>query len=377
MDQIEPSVTPLAPAPSARRLVSRLSAPVADRAGFLRHLLEHLDEDGAQSVDPEGETRLTIYDCDTRLRFSGETLSVVVEGREAGQHGVAKGVVAYYLQHILGEACPPLVWFGDGANTRELAHFREMRVVSSHQLTPHMRRVRLSGTDLARFSTGGLHVRLLFPPKGRVPVWPHAGPAALPVWPEGDDQLVTRVYTIRRIDPAAGHVDIDVVLHDPPGAGCRWSREAQPGDPVGMLGPGGGDVGQAESTILLGDETALPAIGRILEEMPAEARGHALIEVDGPDDEQPLHHPPGVALRWLHRNGAPAGTTTLLEDALRTVVTPGGPPPFVWAGYEFEAFKAIRRFCRKELGLKKNGHLVVAYWRRGRRQDDEPTADEE
>ncbi|RIY03293.1 siderophore-interacting protein [Aureimonas flava] len=377
MDQIEPSAQPTDAGDATPRLCSRLSVPVADREGFLRHFLEHLDEDVEPAVGPDSETRLVIYDCDTRLSFSGETLRVVVEGTEAGRHGVAKGVVAYYVQHILGEACPPLVWAGDGADTRELAHFREMRVVSSQQLSPHMRRVRLAGRDLARFATGGLHVRLLFPPKGRAPVWPHAGPAALPVWPEGEDELVTRVYTIRRIDAPAGHVDIDVVLHDPPGAGCRWSREAQPGELVGMLGPGGGDAGQADDYLFLGDETALPAIARILEEMPANARGQAFIEVGGPAEEQALRHPEGIALRWLHRDGAPAGTTTLLEDAARTAVSPGSPPPFVWAGCEFEAFKAIRRFCRKDLGLRKTQHLVVAYWRRGARQDDDASADDE
>ncbi|WP_294642276.1 siderophore-interacting protein [uncultured Aureimonas sp.] len=377
MDQIDTSASPVRAADPTRPLTSRLATAVPKREAFLDHLLKHLDEDWTGPINPDRETRLTVYDCDTRLRFSGEVLTVVVEGREAGQHGVAKGVIAYYLQHILGDACPPLVWSGDGADTRELAHFREMRVVSAHQVTPHMRRVRLTGRDLARFATGGLHVRLLFPPKGRAPVWPHAGPAALPVWPQGEDELVTRVYTIRRIDPAAGHLDIDVVLHDPPGAGCRWSREAAPGDPVGLLGPGGGEVGEAERYLLLGDETALPAIARTLEGMPETATGHAIIEVDGPADEQALVHPPGMILRWLHRNGAPAGTTTLLQDAARSTVAAGGPAPFVWAGCEFGAFKAIRRFCRKDLGLKKNQHLVVAYWRRGRRQDDEPAGDEE
>ncbi len=377
MDQIEPSAAPSDGKDRGRLLSSSLSVPVADRQAFLRQLLEHLEEDVPAFVEPDGETRLTIYDCDTRLRFSGETVSVVVEGHEAGSHGIAKGVVAYYLQHILGDACPPLVWSGDGAQTRELAHFREMRVVSTRQLTPNMRRVRLAGANLARYASGGLHVRLLFPPKGRAPVWPHAGPAALPVWPEGEDELVSRVYTIRSIDPEAGHVDIDVVLHDPPGAGCRWSREARPGDLVGMLGPGGGEVGPADSYLLLGDETALPAIARSLEHLPAGAKGHALIEVADAGEEQALRHPDGMTLRWLHRNGAPAGTTTLLEEAARSVARPDDPPGFVWAGCEFAAFKAIRRFCRKDLGLRKNQHLVVAYWRRGLKQDDDAARDEE
>ena len=75
---------------------------------------------------------------------------------------------------------------------------------------------------------------------------------------------------------------------------------AAPGDPVGILGPGGGEGPVADWVVLAGDETALPAIGRILEELPSDARGVAIVEVADAREEQDLPHPPGVALRWLH-----------------------------------------------------------------------------
>ncbi|ALN72873.1 siderophore-interacting protein [Aureimonas sp. AU20] len=352
-------------------LLARLSLPLDDPHWFWAQLSRRLQDDVPETFDPEGETLLPVYGSLARIRFADRGVTIALEGDDAAQHGVAKGIVSYYMQAVFGADCPPLEWTGDGAGMTELPHFRELRVVSAENISPSMRRVHLAGEKLERFASGGLHVRLLLPPEGREPVWPKAGPAALPIWPEGEDALKTRVYTVRSVDPAAGRLAVDVVLHDPPGVGCRWSRLVQPGDRVGMLGPGGGDIPPSDWVLVLGDESALPAIARSLEEMPIEARGEVFIEVDGPSDELALQKPDGIRLHWLHRTGRPAGTTTLLVDAARAVTWPGGPNVFVWAGSEFNSFKDIRRFCRKERGLKRNQHLVVAYWRRGLTQDAE------
>lgn len=352
--------------------LAHLGVPLDDPNWFLRELARHLPDDMPTEVDPARETVLPVHGgALARIRFGEGRATIALEADDAAGHGVAKGIVAYYVQSVFGPACPPLVWTGDGAGTTELPHFREMRVVGAETISPNMRRVHLSGERLERFVSGGLHVRLLFPPEGREPVWPTAGPAALPIWPEGEDTLKTRVYTVRSVDPAAGRMAVDVVLHMPPGAGCRWARTAQPGDRVGLLGPGGGEIPSVGWVLALGDESALPAIARSLEEMGPEARGEVFVEVDGPADELPLIKPDGLRLRWLHRAGRPAGTTSLLVDAARSVIWPGGPDVFVWAAAEFNAFKDIRQFCRKERGLKKNQHLVVAYWRRGLSQDAE------
>lgn len=84
-------------------------------------------------------------------------------------------------------------------------------------------------------------------------------------------------------------------------------------------------------------------------------------------EEQLLETQAQLDLKWLHRNGAEAGTTTLLIDAVKQAmpVQSEGRRQFAWAGCEFDAFKAIRGFWRKEYGLKRDDHMAVAYWRRG------------
>jgi len=252
-------------------------------------------------------------------------------------------------------------------------NFREMRVVAVRDLTPGMRRITLAGADLARFDSHHLHVRLLFPPDGlapgATPCWPRLNARGGIVWPDGRRKPDERKYTLRRVDVAAGTVDIDMVVHaDTGGPGSAFAVNAKPGDAVGMAGPGGGGIGRADWYLLAGDETALPAIGRILEGLPPGSRGCAFIEVAGAAEEQPLARPPGIDLQWLHRNGAPAGTTSMLADAVSAAAGPdsgSGGTVFAWAAGEFEMFRAVRRHLREDRGLGKAEHLAVAYWRRG------------
>jgi NADPH-dependent ferric siderophore reductase len=204
------------------------------------------------------------------------------------------------------------------------------------------------------------------------PVWPIMAADGRQAWPEGE-RPVSRVYTIRRIDVEAGEVDIDFVLHDGDDMpGARFGMEAGPGAIVGVTGPGGGNLKQAARYLFLGDETALPAISRMLEELPPEAEATAFVEIADEAEKQALSLRPGIDLRWLSRDGRPAGTTTLLEDAVRSVdrVWPEGDI-HVWVGCEQAAARAIRGFVRKEMRLPRERHLVAAYWRRGQAGDVE------
>jgi NADPH-dependent ferric siderophore reductase len=127
-----------------------------------------------------------------------------------------------------------------------------------------------------------------------------------------------RIYTIRRLDVEKGEVDIDFVLHegaDMPGA--RFAANAAVGDVVGMTGPGGGSIGEADWYLLAGDETALPAISRIVADLPSHVRAVVRIEIADRDEEQPLVSAAGLDIQWLHRNGGEAGKSTLLEDAVK------------------------------------------------------------
>lgn len=302
------------------------------------------------------------------LEACDRCLKLVAEGRDDTALAYVKLSLAEHLLILAGDENPLIVWSGDGAAGHPLPYFREMRVVRSLDVTPHMRRITLAGEDLGRFATGGLHVRLLFPRDKSVEMaWPVTGEDGRPRWPAGDARPDVRIYTIRRIDVAAGLVDIDFVKHESASMpGARFASEARPGDLVGMTGPGGGSVAGADWYLLAGDETALPAISRIVETLPATAHAVVRIEVADAAEEQRLASPASLDIRWLHHNGAGPGTCDLLPNAVRTADFPDDDRRiFVWAGCEYRNFRTIREYLRRDRILSREEHLVVAYWRRG------------
>lgn len=202
---------------------------------------------------------------------------------------------------------------------------REARLIRRATVTPRMLRLTFGGPAMTGFEShiADEHVKLLFPE-------PFDDTSRIPV-PDGDRLrwprpiVPSRDYTVRRHDPATGEVDIDVVAHEG-GVASTWAREAAIGSTIWMAGPPRGvhvpDAFQWQA--LLGDETALPAIARRLAELPRDIRGVVVIEVADAAEEQPMDMPEGFEVRWLHRDGRPAGTTTLLADAAADIAIPAG-----------------------------------------------------
>ncbi len=291
----------------------------------------------------------------------GKCLKICAFGKDEVALAYVKLAMAEHLLN-LADSAPTIVWYGDGAAGAPLPYFREMRVKRIADVTPHMRRLTLTGENLTRFAEGGLHVRLLLPRDRSVePQWPVMGEDGRPKWPEGDARPDVRIYTLRRVNADAGEVDIDFVLHE--GAsmpGAKFGAEAKIGDVLGMTGPGGGKVPEADWYLLLGDETAIPAIARILERLPAEATAIVRIEVENEAERQDLPSRAGVDLQWLYRGSRP------LSDALNDIEWPADERRiFAWAGCEFRDFVTIRKHFRGERGLTREQHLAVAYWRKG------------
>lgn len=335
---------------------------------LLSLLCEHFAEHG--EVKTEAGRGEISFDYGTAvLALSNDALHVEVASTDPIHLSYLKIGIAEHLAEFHSGDLPEIAWRGDGLPAGSpLPWFRELEVVRSEPLTPHMQRVHLRGHDLGRFADNGYHVYLIFPPKGRAPVWPVMGQSGVPIWPQGEDALTRRVYTIRHVDPELGEIVVDIVVHpgeDTPGS--DFALHARPGDLVGITGPGGGEAPKETNLVLLGDDTALPAIARILEDLPAGARATVIVEVDGPADEIALVSKADLDLRYLHRGGAAPGTLGALPRALREldwqVV---GEDPFVWAACEFQDFKTIRAHLRGDLGMARDRHLVVAYWRRGR-----------
>lgn len=340
---------------------------VSGPAQVMEKLCDHFAE-YATITKSERTARLETSFGKALIEIRDGNLELLAEGNDPTSLAFVKLSLAEHILSFAAEDKPRIVWSGDGAAGSPLPYFREMRVIGARNLTPRMRRVRLSGPDLARFATGGLHVRLLIPPKrGVVPSWPVTGEDGRPVWPTGEDRPIIRIYTIRNIDVAKGELDIDVVLHEGDETpGSTWAKYASPGDVVGLMGPGGGDVPVADWYLFAGDETALPAIARILAALPAGAKATAVIEVADKSEEQPLFSAAELDVRWLHRNGTPAGATTSIEDAVREIGVPKeGVRRFVWAGCEQKSCRCIKKLLRKEWSIPISEHLVVAYWRAG------------
>lgn len=83
----------------------------------------------------------------------------------------------------------------------QFPNFREMTVERMIDVTPHMRRVTLSRSDLGRHATHGSHLMLFAPPEGIAkPEWPVPGEDGLPVWSADDRRPQVRTYTVRRFD---------------------------------------------------------------------------------------------------------------------------------------------------------------------------------
>ncbi|MCX2969336.1 MULTISPECIES: siderophore-interacting protein [Streptomyces] len=242
---------------------------------------------------------------------------------------------------------------------------RETEVVRTREVGAGLLRVTLGGAGAAGFEAHAPdeHVKLVFPePDGslRLPE-PHG---AMLRWPRPSP--TTREYTVRRHDPVAGEIDIDVARHDG-GLAWDWARAVRPGAVVHVAGPPGGLIvpHAYDRYLLAGDITALPAIARWLEELPGSARGWAFVEVADATEEIALAAPGGFEVCWLHRGERPAGTGDALARAVTAVRVPAGERVFVWAAGEAGQVKPLRRWVRDVLRLEKADHDITGYWKRG------------
>lgn len=240
-----------------------------------------------------------------------------------------------------------------------------LTVVSTEQVTPAVRRVTLAGTPEA-VSAAGPTLALLVPrPDDPAPRWPEVARDGRIVWPQGSHGVSLRSYTARRQDPTGAQLDIDFVLHGD-GPAATWAATAGPGSVLGVASAAPLGAAPAGWLLLVGDETALPAIARILAAADLGTQGVALLEVAGPAEEQPLDHPPGIELRWLHRRDAEPGVAPLLAEAVAALDRPGDGDVFAWVAAESAAVRAVRADLRRRWGLGRAQHHAIGYWRRGR-----------
>lgn len=250
---------------------------------------------------------------------------------------------------------------------------RMLQVRRTLRLTPHLLRVTLGGDELADFTSASFddHVKVFLPhERGAMPALPAVGERG-PVFPAGRPVPEARDYTPRRYDPDALELDIDFVLHGD-GPGSSWAAQARVGDYLGIAGPRGSFVIPQEFDwhLLVGDETALPAIARRVAELPAGKRVLAVVETGSPAARLNLETLADLRIQWVHGASSMADGTGPLERVVRRLVLPEGEG-YVWAAGEFNAIRAIRQHLVQQRGLDKSRIRAASYWRRGARAGHE------
>lgn len=250
---------------------------------------------------------------------------------------------------------------------------REVTVLRIAEVTPNLRRVTFTGDQLGGFSPGegavvppfvssGFDddINLIFPYPGETePVLPHFVEGRW-VAPPGRRPL-GRHYTVRRHDPSTRELDVEFVRHGV-GVAASWAWRARPGDVLHLGGPSSSQsLPEGFDWLLVaGDDTAVPAVARLLEELPDAARAQVFLEVARASDRQTLRDLPGVTVRWLVREdpGAP-----LLLDAVRSAGWWDGSA-FAWVAGEQSVVRDLRRHLVDVRELPKDHIDFVGYWKR-------------
>jgi NADPH-dependent ferric siderophore reductase len=238
---------------------------------------------------------------------------------------------------------------------------RRLQVLRVVDLTPRMRRITLGGPELAGFVSLGTddHVKLLFPQNAE-----QAAALENLVLGAGKNDWAMppmRDYTPRRYDLEKRELDIDFVLHGD-GPASTWAEQARPGQFLHIGGPRGSMIVPDifDSYLLIGDETALPAIARRLEGLAANRRALVIVEVENGKEQQALESAAQVNVIWVLREG---GKDHLLTT-VRQVKVPTGSL-YAWVATESKVSRQIRRVLLDEHGLDDQFVKAVGYWRMG------------
>ena len=260
-------------------------------------------------------------------------------------------------------------------------------VAAVDDVSPHLRRVTFVAPRIAEVVTAGpdQRIKILFsPPDGselRLPTgdgW-YVEWCATPV----EQRFIMRTYTIRALRPEVAELDIEFVLHGVNGPASAWVSEAQPGETVGLILPFAVDTTSTKGLlqsgvdyvppatsvrrVLVADETALPALAGILEQLPPAVQATVFVEVPDVRDIRPLPTPGEADITWIAQTGGPADGPTSLLEALKSASLPYDVD-YAWVAGESAMIKQVRRHLVNAVGLPKSTISFQGYWKRGEPQ---------
>lgn len=246
---------------------------------------------------------------------------------------------------------------------------RMLRVIDATARSSKTRRIRFAPDNLDGLGPhcAAAHIKLFFPREGQErPILPKLGPKG-PIWPPPDQKPIVRTYSICEVDEDSGALSVEFVLHDDYGPASDWAQHAQPGQLIGMAGPGPALKVlylEGRPLIMIGDLSARPAMESILGALDPDRKGHGLCFI--PDQAQSIDipTPKGFNLEWSVRQPG-AQPSFVASGELERLVAPydQGPTPYLWVAGEHSCVVEIRDHLRKRWQLPPNDFYAVPYWR--------------
>jgi NADPH-dependent ferric siderophore reductase len=246
--------------------------------------------------------------------------------------------------------------------------FRELKVVQSTFLTPHMKRLTLAGEGLSTFTPAGpaTHFKMFFPQPGfERTVVPDFDADNRPVMPEGIPRPISRTYTPRSLSANGLELDVDFVMHGV-GVGSDWATNAKVGDYI-TIGSGGRSFFQIDPAldwhVIIGDESALPAIGTILDALPEGVNAHVYSEVIEQADEQELDSKANLEFTWIHRGEKNTLPGKLLMDSVCAAQLPREGRGHIYVACEAGIMREFRKHFIEDLGIDRTQITTRGYWK--------------
>jgi len=252
----------------------------------------------------------------------------------------------------------------------------ELKVSRKEWITPHYIRIFLTGKNVERIAntTIGVNNKILIPPRGVDKIYFPEFNTETKEWIQPSDEVrpVIRTYTHRGINLETNEIWIDFVAHGEEGPASAWATHAAVGDVLGVLMRDGKTelVPPAEQYLLIGDATAIPVLGAILECLPKSAKAICILEVHDKRDEQVLKAEADVEFIWLHNDAPQQGS--LLAKLVERIRLPEGSR-FAYIAAEYDTVKAIRSFLRQEKDWQREELYAYAYWKAGVAEDKSST----
>lgn len=234
---------------------------------------------------------------------------------------------------------------------------RLTQVCNIIDLTPHLRRIVITGEDLLSFPVGeeGAHVKVLFPAEGQ-----HKPNLEL-------NKAMMRSYTIEQYDSLTNELSLDFVVNCHHGLATNWALQAKIGDYIGIAGPGAKKMIDFTSNafLLVGDLTSINAVNAFAKSTPTDAKVHALIQVPSASDITQLNNTfkmaEHVCVQWLIAGEDNLSNTVLtLADELPKNTK-------VFLGLEATEVRSVKSTLLEQLNIERLNIHSSAYWTIGKR----------